>query len=185
MRDFRLAFRQLIARPGFSLVAILSLAIGIGANSTMFSLTDALVLRPLPVEDHERLLRLYSLTPRQQDARISYADYRDYASRAASFTGLAAGSYVPLGLGRGPEAPPVSKLGMAVYGRLKPGVTTAQAQHEMRPAPRELALRVQESKTCNGCYLRCRSRRWDYGASSPAWRLRRTDPRCTSPRPCG
>ena len=114
MRDFRLAFRQLIARPGFSLIAILSLAIGIGANSTMFSLTDALVLRPLPVEDHERLLRLYSLTPRQQDARISYLDYRDYAARATSFTGLAAGNYVPLGLSRGPEAPPVSKLGMAV-----------------------------------------------------------------------
>src|SRR5687767_1591122 len=55
MQDLRLAFRQLRASPVASAVAILSLALGIGANTAIFSLIDRLVLRPLPVRHAERL----------------------------------------------------------------------------------------------------------------------------------
>ena len=55
MHDIRLAFRQLRATPIVTLVAVLSLALGIGANTAMFSLVDSLVLRALPVRDPGRL----------------------------------------------------------------------------------------------------------------------------------
>lgn len=62
-QDFRFGWRQLAKSPGFALVAVLSLAIGIGANSAIFSVTNALLLRPLPFKDAERLAILWNRSP--------------------------------------------------------------------------------------------------------------------------
>src|SRR5215467_2053211 len=62
-RDITFAFRTLLKSPGFTAVAVLSLAIGIGANSAIFSVTNALLLRPLPYKDAERLVILWSRSP--------------------------------------------------------------------------------------------------------------------------
>ena len=56
--DVRLALRQLISAPGFTLVAALTLALGIGVNSAIFSLADAALMRPLPFGDADRLVML-------------------------------------------------------------------------------------------------------------------------------
>ena len=77
--DVRYAFRMLRVNPGFTAVAILSLAIGVGANTAMFSLADAMLLRPLPVERPQRLIALgssdsHSVFPHG----VSYLDYQDY-----------------------------------------------------------------------------------------------------------
>ena len=61
--DVRLAVRQLISAPGFTLVATLTLALGIGVNSAIFSLADAALLRPLPFGEAERLVMLWERTP--------------------------------------------------------------------------------------------------------------------------
>src|SRR5262245_50163036 len=63
LRDLCFGARTLIRNPGFTVVAVLSLAIGIGANSAIFSVTKALLLRPLPYQDAERLVILWSRSP--------------------------------------------------------------------------------------------------------------------------
>src|SRR5215467_9585604 len=62
-RDITFAFRTLLKSPGFTAVAVLSLAIGIGANTAIFSVTNALLLRPLPFKDADRLVILWSRSP--------------------------------------------------------------------------------------------------------------------------
>src|SRR5215216_3944552 len=62
-QDLSYGIRMLFRNPGFTAVAILSLAIGIGANSTIFSVTNALLLRPLPYKDADRLVILWSRSP--------------------------------------------------------------------------------------------------------------------------
>src|SRR5215211_4727390 len=61
--DLSYGFRMLWKNPGFTITAVLSLAIGIGANSAIFSVTNALLLRPLPYRDAERLVILWNRSP--------------------------------------------------------------------------------------------------------------------------
>src|SRR5215470_12934240 len=63
IRDLRYGFRSFVQSPGFTATAILSLAIGIGANSAIFSITSALLLRPLPYKDAKRLVILWNRSP--------------------------------------------------------------------------------------------------------------------------
>src|SRR6185369_16708392 len=63
LRDLSNGVRALLKAPGFAAVAILSLAIGIGANTAIFSVTNALLLRPLPYKDADRLVILWSRSP--------------------------------------------------------------------------------------------------------------------------
>src|SRR5216117_4470996 len=80
MNDLKFAFRQLLKNPGFTTVAVLTLALGIGANSTIFSLTNALFLRPLPgVKNLDQLVSLDSAWEgRISTLNVSYADFLDF-----------------------------------------------------------------------------------------------------------
>jgi putative ABC transport system permease protein len=69
MNDLRFAFRQLAKSPGFTAIAILTLALGIGLNTSMFGLMNLLVLRPLPFPERDQLVRIYRTTPQSQTAR--------------------------------------------------------------------------------------------------------------------
>src|SRR5512134_1668865 len=90
-QDLRYAFRALIANPGFSIVAVLSLAIGIGANSAIFSVASALLLRPLPYADADRLVILWNRSPGLGIAEdwFSTAQYFDIKSAAQHFEQVA------------------------------------------------------------------------------------------------
>jgi predicted permease len=101
MHDLRYAVRQLLKSPGFTAVAILTLALGIGANTALFSLMDQLLYRPLPVPEPERLVELAVLG---SDGRTFTADFnfplfRDYQRDNTVFEALSATSIHSVGVG--------------------------------------------------------------------------------------
>ena len=80
------AFRVLLKNPGFTLIAIFSMAIGIGATSAMFSFADALLLRPLPVKDPSSVVAISAAgSAFAGDPSISYPDYSTSATAPAAF----------------------------------------------------------------------------------------------------
>jgi predicted permease len=92
VQDTRYAIRSLVRAPGFSVVAILVLAIGIGANTAMFSLVDAMLLRGLPYADADRLVVLFGTFQRTTAERRgnSFPDHRDWRTLSTQFEDLAA-----------------------------------------------------------------------------------------------
>ena len=115
--DIRFALRQLTRSPTFTAVAILSLALGIGANTAVFCLVNALLLRPLPVEQPDRLVAISSLfgddpTPYP----TSWPNFKDLRDRSHSFTGMAAHTNRSLTLGMAGRGEPEQVLGQMVTG---------------------------------------------------------------------
>jgi predicted permease len=105
-QDTRYAIRSLVKAPGFSVVAILVLAIGIGANTAMFSLVDAMLLRGLPYAEADRLVVLIGTVQRTTVERRgnSFPDHRDWRRMSTRFDDLAA--YLPFSMTLdGPDEP--------------------------------------------------------------------------------
>src|SRR5579864_1925754 len=103
LRDFRYAIRTLRQNPGFALVAIISLALGIGANSAIFSMADGILLRPLPVPHPSEVIAVQSqmrgesLASISQYFGLSYPCFRDHRDKGQSFSGLAAVGFASFG----------------------------------------------------------------------------------------
>jgi hypothetical protein len=116
LNDFRYALRTLRQNPGFALVAILSLALGIGANSAIFSFADALLLRPLPVPQPSRVVSVVSHRRAEGFGGLSYKDYIDFRSKSRSFEGLAAFQLIRVGFAAGKDALPQTKAGFLTSG---------------------------------------------------------------------
>ena len=100
INDFRFAFRMLWKNPAFSFVAIATLALGIGANTAVLSLVNALLLRPLPYKNPQQLVLIWEQFSRQGLDRIpvSAPEYLDYEKELRSYDGIAAFDYVSLNL---------------------------------------------------------------------------------------
>lgn len=90
LQDIRFAARLLMRRPGFTVIAILSLALGIGANTAIFSVIDAVLLRPLPYVQPDRLVSLYETAPQMAFSSVSAPSYRDWQEQNHAFSQLAA-----------------------------------------------------------------------------------------------
>ena len=89
-RDIRYGFRGLLKRPGFTVIALVALALGIGANTAIFSLVNAVVLRPLPYPEPDGLVWVWGNFPGGNRASVSPPDYLDFRSQNKSFEQLAA-----------------------------------------------------------------------------------------------
>src|SRR6267143_6408958 len=118
-QDVRYAIRMLTKNPAFSFVAILSLALGIGANTTIFTVVNAVLLNPLPVKDISRLVEIDTIDTKtmvtQANATklgMSYPNFQDYERQNQVFTGLTCISGGPLTWSGGPE--PKQIIGLLV-----------------------------------------------------------------------
>src|SRR5437762_232690 len=90
-QDLRYGARQLLNRPGFTLLAVISMALGIGANTAIFSLVDTVAFRPLPVRNPSELQELYGTLHNGADYTLqSYPNYKDLRDRNQVFSGLIA-----------------------------------------------------------------------------------------------
>src|SRR5436190_11742740 len=89
IKDIRVGIRSLLKRPGFTLVAILTLAIGIGASTAIFSVVDGVLLRPLPYPQAEQLVQLREVNPRGGKIRFAEPNFLDLRTRSRSFAGMA------------------------------------------------------------------------------------------------
>src|SRR3954466_2524648 len=91
VQDLRYGARQLLKRPGFTLLAIISMALGIGANTAIFSLVDTVAFRPLPVRNASELQEVYGTLHNGADYTLqSYPNYKDLRDRNQVFSGLIA-----------------------------------------------------------------------------------------------
>ena len=90
IRDARYAVRQLIRTPGFSLVAVLTVALAIGASSSMFSVVNGVLLRPLPYPEPDRLVRVHEVVPQFGRFSVAPATFLDWRQQATVFEHIAA-----------------------------------------------------------------------------------------------
>src|SRR5947207_12817115 len=90
MNDLTFALRQLRKSPGFTFVAVLTLALGIGANTAIFSIVNAVLLRPLPYPDADRIMVLNESSGPGQDFSVALPDYFDWQKDNTAFEHLAA-----------------------------------------------------------------------------------------------
>lgn len=123
LHDLKHAARMFAKSPGFSLIAVLSIAIGVGANAAMFSLADTLVLRPLTVPRPGGIVNVSTVRPQSgvtvaAATALSYPDYVDLRDRSRSFSALMAYQFVVVSFTDRAGQPAERQFGLAVSGNL-------------------------------------------------------------------
>jgi putative ABC transport system permease protein len=93
LQDLKFGFRTLWKNPGFSIIALLTIAVGIGANASIFSYIDGVLLRPLPYRDADRIVRVMDKPPQGGTNRISAAEFLDIEKQSGIFEYLAASQW--------------------------------------------------------------------------------------------
>src|SRR5262245_16029904 len=92
-RDFRYAFRQLIKNPGFSAVAVITLALGIGASTSIFSVADAVLFRSLPYPNPQQIVRVWEQAPDGHPMNLADPNFDDFRTQTKTFADLAVYGY--------------------------------------------------------------------------------------------
>src|SRR5215469_527379 len=90
IQDLRYAIRQLAKSPGFAIIAILTLTLGIGANTAIFSVVNAVLLNPLPYPQPDRIVVLFHEKTAFRTGSISYPNFEDWRRENQSFSSMAA-----------------------------------------------------------------------------------------------
>jgi putative ABC transport system permease protein len=105
LQDIRYGARSLLKSPGFTIVAVLSLALGIGANTAIFSLVNAVLLRPLPVTDPSSLLSVSTTDERNSgNLPLSHLNFKDLRAQNSAFSGMAAFTFAQVNYSTGKES---------------------------------------------------------------------------------
>jgi putative ABC transport system permease protein len=144
IQDLRYAIRALLKKPLFAAIAIITLALGIGANTAIFSVVNGVLLRPLPFSQPERLMMVYNTSGKEDQDSVTYPDFNDWRERNQSFAQLAAYStrdFTVTGVGE-----PFRMRGAMITHELLPllGVNPAQGRfftaEEDKPGARAVIL---------------------------------------------
>src|ERR1051326_1810320 len=92
LKDFRYGLRSLLKRPMFTAVCVVTLALGIGANTAIFTFVNAVVLRPLPFQEADQLAMIWTTRDTNQEQPLSFADFNDLKNQTKSFSAVGAAS---------------------------------------------------------------------------------------------
>lgn len=143
-QNFRFALRRLKNNPGFTVVAVLTLALGIGANSAMFSIVNAVLLRPLPYRDPQRLMLLAEHWPQFPRLSLSYLNFKDWRDQSHSFEAVGAVRNNTMTMTGGAEAErlPTQNVTANLFDVLgvKPDLGRAFSDTEDKPGAPPVAL---------------------------------------------
>src|ERR1700745_1131815 len=113
--DLRFAFRMLVKYPAFSIVAFLALVLGIGANTTVFGIINALLLRPLPVGHSEEVVKVFTTDNHiKGNKSTSYPNFQDFEKQNTAFNSMAAYTFAGMGMSRGTDT--LNVTGLLVRG---------------------------------------------------------------------
>ena len=125
-QDVRYAARTLRKSPTFTIIAVVCLAVGIATNTTLFSCFNAIVLRPFPFADPDRLVALWDFNPKNGNRDgLSYPTYIDWRDQSRSFSGIGAYTGRSVAITEGSE--PARLDGQLVSGNLFPLLASAAA----------------------------------------------------------
>lgn len=117
--DLKFAFRQLVKSPGFTITALLTLALGIGVNTSMFTVTNTLLLQQLPFAHPEQIVRIFRTAPQSQNWPHAVANFLDFKAQSHAFTSMA--GYVNSNCSYSAPGQPAERLsGMDVTGEFFP-----------------------------------------------------------------
>src|SRR5438309_1924564 len=161
MNDLRYVLRQLAKSPGFTAVAILTLALGIGANTAVFSLINALLVRPLPYQQPSRLVLIWErfATLGLDRIPVSPAEYLDLEKQFQSSTGLAAFTFQRFNLGGGdvPERISGAAVSPSLFSllgvRRTPTITAPEGS-----VPESIRFKIKSSVECGPVWRFCWAR---------------------------
>ena len=138
-KDIRYAIRSLAKHPGFTSVAVITLALGIGANTAIFSVVNSVLLRPLPFSDPERIIWVWDTQPQLPTAPASVADFLDWKEQNRSFEYMAAvqSGNMLLDIGSGTEDVPVGLVTPETFSlfRVRPILGRTFTNEETLPGP--------------------------------------------------
>jgi putative ABC transport system permease protein len=147
LKDLRYAFRSLLKRPGFSLIALIALALGIGANTAIFSLVNAVLLQPLPFPEPDQLVWAWgNIRNARNRASVSPPDFLDFRSQNKTFEQFAAASSGPLALNLTGTGEPERLSASGVTGnyfqalRVQPALGRGFTLENERPGQDQVAL---------------------------------------------
>ncbi|MFN2514258.1 MAG: ABC transporter permease, partial [Pyrinomonadaceae bacterium] len=100
LKELRYGIRSLLKHPGFTAIAVVTLALGIGANTAMFSVINGVLLRPLPYHDPDRLVTIWEESPERGlfQLPVSYANFRDWQDQNHVFEQISAYTFTNLNL---------------------------------------------------------------------------------------